>query len=839
MEITKYIKENIVLFDGAMGTMLQDKGLKIGENPEIFGFENQEKLLEIHKEYLKSGSNIITTNTFGANELKLDRLGYKVEDIVDNAIKIAKLAIEQSDKSIKRYVALDVGPIGEMLEPIGTMSFDRAYEVFKRQMVQGEKSGADIILIETMMDLYEAKAAVLAAKENTNLPVFLTMTFDENGRSFTGCMPESMVATIQGLGVDAIGVNCSLGENTNLPVFLTMTFDENGRSFTGCMPESMVATIQGLGVDAIGVNCSLGPKKLVPIVEKICKISYVPIIVQANAGLPDIIDGNAIYNIKEDEYLEGVKEFIQKGASIIGGCCGTTPNFIRKISDNLSNIDKIEVEKEHNSIICSPSKIVEIKQPTVIGERINPTGKKLLKESIRNENIDYIINLAIEQVNAGADIINVNVGLPGIDEKRILSKIIKEIQSIIDTPIQIDSSDINALEQGLRYYNGKTMLNSVNGKEKSLATILPIVKKYGSSVVGLTLDERGIPNTAQERFEIAKKIVERATSYGIKKEDIIIDCLCLTASAQQEEAMVTLECIKMIKEQLGVNTILGISNISFGLSNRKILNSTFLSMALSYGLDIPIMNPNEEYMMDVINSFKVIKSIDKGCIDYIDRYNGYTDKKKIISSNKELTLESIVVNGLKEEAKESTLKLLESKSENFILNEILIPSLDIVGKKYDKGEIFLPQLIQSAEAVKSSLNTIKEKLLKENYNSMSKGKIIVATVKGDIHDIGKNIVKIMLENYGYEVIDLGKDVPIEDVIYNAKKQNIKLVGLSALMTTTINSMKETIKALKDNNIKTKVFVGGAVLTEEYAKNIGADYYSKDAKSAIEIAKMSF
>ena len=792
MEITKYIKGNIVLFDGAMGTMLQNKGLKIGENPEIFGFENPEKLLEIHKEYLKSGSNIITTNTFGANELKLDKLGYKVEDIVDNAIKIAKLAIEQSDKSIKRYVALDVGPIGEMLEPIGTMSFDRAYEVFKRQMVQGEKSGADIILIETMIDLYEAKAAVLAAKENTNLPVFLTMTFDENGRSFTGCMPESMVATIQ-----------------------------------------------GLGVDAIGVNCSLGPKKLVPIVEKICKISYVPIIVQANAGLPDIIDGNAIYNIKEDEYLEGVKEFIQKGASIIGGCCGTTPNFIRKISDNLSNIDKIEVEKEHKSIICSPSKIVEIKQPTVIGERINPTGKKLLKESIRNENMDYIINLAMEQVNAGADILNVNVGLPGIDEKRILPKIIKEIQSIIDTPIQIDSSDINALEQGLRYYNGKTMLNSVNGKEKSLTTILPLVKKYGASLVGLTLDERGIPNTAQERFEIAKRIVERATSYGIKKEDIIIDCLCLTVSAQQEEAMVTLECIKMIKEQLGVNTILGISNISFGLSNRKILNSTFLSMALSYGLDLPIMNPNEEYIMDVINSFKVIKNIDKGCIDYIDRYNGYTDKRKIISSNKELTLESIVVNGLKEEAKEITLKLLENKSENFILNEILIPSLDIVGKKYDKGEIFLPQLIQSAEAVKSSLNIIKEKLLKENYNSISKGKIIVATVKGDIHDIGKNIVKIMLENYGYEVIDLGKDVSIEDVVYNAKKQNIKLVGLSALMTTTINSMKETIKALKDNNIKTKVFVGGAVLTEEYAKNIGADYYSKDAKSAIEIAKMSF
>lgn len=792
MEIIKYIKDNILLFDGAMGTMLQDKGLKIGENPEVFGFNNPDKLLDIHKSYLDSGCNVITTNTFGANELKLDELGYKVEDIIDNAIKIARLAINQSDKSINRYVALDVGPIGEMLSPIGTMSFDRAYEIFKRQMVQGEKSGADIIIIETMMDLYEAKAAVLAAKENTNLPVFLTMTFDENGRSFTGCMPESMVATIE-----------------------------------------------GLGVDAIGVNCSLGPKKLIPVVEKICKISSIPVIVQANAGLPDIIDGNAIYNVKEDEYLEGVKVFIQKGASIIGGCCGTTPSFIKKIRDNLNNLSKTEVDKDYKSIICSSSKVIEIKQPTVIGERLNPTGKKLLMKAIKNEDMDYIINLAMQQLNSGADILNINVGLPDIDEKRILPKIIKEIQSIIDIPIQIDSSDINALEQGLRYYNGKSMANSVNGKDESLDAILPIVKKYGASIVGLTLDERGIPNTADERFDIAKKIVNRAISYGIKKEDIIIDCLCLTVSTQQEEAMVTLETIKMVKEKLGVKTILGVSNISFGLPNRKALNSTFLNMALSYGLDLAIMNPNEEGMMDTINSFKVIKNIDKGCINYIDKYSGYTNKKEIIIKNKELTLEDIVINGLKDEVRDKTLNLLETKSENYILDEILIPSLDIVGKKYEKGEIFLPQLIQSAEAVKSSLSIIKEHLLKNSKNSVYKGKIIVATVKGDIHDIGKNIVKIMLENYGYEVIDLGRDVPIEDVIYNAKKYDIKLVGLSALMTTTVISMKETIQALKDNNINAKVFVGGAVLTKEYANELGADYYSKDAKSAVEIAKMNF
>lgn len=792
MEIREYIKNNILIFDGAMGTMLQQKGLKIGENPEVFGLKNPDKLLEIHKDYLKSGSNVLTTNTFGANEIKLDKLGYTVEEIVDNAICVAKKAIEEVDKSKPRYVALDIGPIGEMLEPMGTLSFDRAYEIFKRQAIQGEKSGANLIIIETMMDLYEAKAAVLAVKENTNLPLFVTMTFDGNGRSFTGCMPESMVATIE-----------------------------------------------GLGVDAIGVNCSLGPKQLLPIVEKIAKITSLPVIVQANAGLPDIIDGNAIYNVKEDEFFEGVKKFIKVGASIIGGCCGTNPKFIKKICDNLDSLYKVNVDKKIKSVVCSPSKYLEIQSPTVIGERINPTGKKLLKEALKSESLDYIINLALDQVNGGAEILNVNVGLPEIDEKRMMPKVIKEIQSIIDTPLQIDSSNIDALEQGLRYYNGKTIANSVNGKDESLDTILPIVKKYGACVVGLTLDEDGIPNTAKKRYEIAKKIVDKAISYGIKKDDIFIDCLSLTVSAGQDESMVTLECIKMVKEKLGVKTILGVSNISFGLPNRKALNNLYLTLALNYGLDLPIINPNESSSMEVINSYKVIKNIDKGCRNYIEKYNGYNIKKEVKTVDADITLDKVIERGLKEEAKPMTLNLLEKYDENYILDEILIPALDIVGKKYDSGEIFLPQLIQSAETVKVSLNVIKESLLKENNNTMSKGKIIVATVKGDIHDIGKNIVKIMLENYGYEVIDLGKDVPIEEVVNQAKNQNIKLVGLSALMTTTVNSMKETIKALRENEIDAKVFVGGAVLTEEYAKDLGADYYSKDAKSAVEIAKMNF
>ena len=793
VEIKEYLKDNILIFDGAMGTMLQKEGLPIGDNPEIFGIKNPHKLLKIHKKYLEAGSNVLTTNTFGCNELKVNKLGYTVEEVIDRAVSIAKQAIEESDKSKPRFVALDIGPIGEMLEPMGTLSFDRAYEIFKRQAIQGEKSGADLIIIETMMDLYEAKAAVLAAKENTNLPVICTMTFDENGRSFTGCLPEAMVATIE-----------------------------------------------GLGVDALGVNCSLGPKQLLPIVKTITELANVPVIVQANAGLPVIKEGQAVYEMNDEEFFQGVKDFVDLGVSIIGGCCGTNETFIKKICDNIDKLQKKEPKRRKSTIVCSAAKYIDIQGPTIVGERLNPTGRQPLIDAYVSGNNDYVINLALEQSNEGSEILNVNVGVPDLDEEKTMKRVIKGIQEVVDVPLQLDSSNVKALESGLRYYNGRTIVNSVNGKEKSLETILPIVKKYGACVVGLTLDENGIPSTAEGRFNIAKKIVERAEQYGIKRQDIFIDCLSLTVSAQQDEAMETIKAIKMVKENLGCKTILGVSNISFGIPNRQALNNTYLNLALGAGLDLAIINTEDRTMVESIYAYKVISNMDKGCLDYIKKFKFVSNdnKTKERKNYDNLTLEDVIERGLKEEAKDLTLKILESHDEHFVLDKVLIPALDVVGTKYDKGELFLPQMIQAAETVKVSLNIIKERLSKNN-NTSSKGKIIVATVQGDIHDIGKNIVKIMLENYGYEVIDLGKDVPIEEVVKRAKEENIQLIGLSALMTTTVENMKKTIKALKENNINARVFVGGAVVTEEYAQKINADYYSKDAKSAVEIAKINF
>ena len=793
METKEYLKDNLLIFDGAMGTMLQREGLPIGDNPEIFGVRNPDKLLKIHKKYLEAGSNVLTTNTFGCNELKVEKLGYTVEEIIDKSVKIAKQAIEESDKSKPRFVALDMGPIGEMLEPMGTLSFDRAYEIFKRQAIQGEKSGADLIIIETMMDLYEAKAAVLAAKENTNLPVICTMTFDENGRSFTGCLPQAMVATIE-----------------------------------------------GLGVDALGVNCSLGPKQLLPIVKIITELASVPVIVQANAGLPVIENNETIYKMTAEEFFQGVKKFVDLGVSIIGGCCGTNETFIKEICDNIDKLQKKEPKRKESTIVCSAAKYVDIQGPTIVGERLNPTGRQPLIDAYTSGNNDYVINLSLEQSNEGSEILNVNVGVPDIDEEKAMKRVIKGIQEVVDVPLQIDSSNVKALEAGLRYYNGRTILNSVNGKESSLETILPLAKKYGACVVGLTLDEKGIPSTAQGRFEIAKKIVERAESYGIRRKDIFIDCLSLTVSAQQNEAMETIKAIKMVKENLGCKTILGVSNISFGVPNRSGLNNTYLNLALGSGLDLAIINTEDKGMVQSIDAYKVINNMDKGCLNYIDKYKNVANYNKIKEhkNHENLTLEDAIERGLKEEAKDLTFKILESKDEHYILDEVLIPALDKVGAKYDKGELFLPQMIQSAETVKIALNIIKERLSKNNTSS-NKGKIIVATVQGDIHDIGKNIVKIMLENYGYEVIDLGKDVPIEEVVKRAKEEEIELIGLSALMTTTVENMKKTIEALKENNIAAKVFVGGAVVTKEYAQKINADYYSKDAKSAIEIAKINF
>lgn len=783
--------EELLIFDGAMGTMLQQKGLKLGENPEIFGYENPEKLSDIHYAYLNAGSNVVLTNTFGCNELKLNG-EHTVEMIIDNAVRVAKQAIDRlPEGDVKpRFIALDVGPIGEMIEPMGTISFDRAYEIFKRQVVQGEKSGADLIVIETMMDLGEVRAAVLAAKENTNLPVFCTMTFDETGRSFTGCLPESLVVAVE-----------------------------------------------GLGVDALGVNCSLGPKQLLPIVKKMTEISSIPVMVQANAGLPKFIDGETIYDVTPEEFFDGVKKFVDMGVSIIGGCCGTNPDFIRKISENSAGLKKAKLDNTYKSRVCSYSQVLDIDAPVVVGERINPTGKKMLQEAIKKESAEYAINLALEQIASGAQILDINVGVPGIDEKKVMIKFIKEIQAVTEIPLLIDSSNPEVLEAGLRYYNGRAIVNSVNGKEESLESILPIVKKYGAGVVGLALDEDGIPSSSEGRLKIAEKIINRAEEYGIKREDVFIDCLSLTVSAQQEEAIETLKAVTEVKN-MGAKTILGVSNISFGLPNRKAMNTAFLTLALGAGLDLAIINPNATNMMEAIDSFRVLYNIDKGSVDYVDKYSNISIEAPVQLNDKSenISLSTIVERGLKDEAEKETIKILETESGDYIIDNILIPALDKVGKKFDTGEMFLPQLIQSAEAVKNSLSIIKSISLKANVETESKGKIIVATVKGDIHDIGKNIVKIMLENYGYEVIDLGKDVPIEEVVNVAKERDVKLIGLSALMTTTVKSMEDTIAFIRENKLEAKVFVGGAVLTESYAKEIGADYYSKDAKSAVEIAK---
>ena len=797
--LKEIIKENILIFDGAMGTMLQKKGLKAGENPEILNIKSPDIIEEIHREYIESGANVITTNTFGANERKLKLCNLQVEEAIDSAISIAKKA--RGNKKV--YIALDIGPIGELIEPMGTLSFDDAYEIFKRQIIQGVKSGADIILFETMTDLYELKAGVLAAKENSDLPIFCTMTFEENGRTFTGCLPEAMVLVLE-----------------------------------------------GLGVDALGVNCSLGPKQLKPVIKEICNLSNIPVMVQPNAGLPTLsVNNETKYDVTKEEFAETLCGFIDDGVSIIGGCCGTTPDYIKELANRTKNKTKTKREKNHYAAVCTPSKVVKIDGIRIVGERINPTGKKLFKQALINEDMDYILNTAVAQTEAGAHILDVNVGLPQIDEPNMMQKVIKEIQGILDIPLQIDSSDKNAIEKGLRYYNGKPIINSINGEDKVLENILPLVKKYGANVVGLTLDENGIPNKAEDRFKIAQKIVDKAAEYGIRRENVFIDCLVLTVSAQQEEVQETLKAVRMVKERLGVKTLLGVSNISFGLPNRKLINETFLALALANGLDLPIMNPNESGMIRVIDSYNVLYNYDKGSENYIKNYANVTiessvENKNDVKSNNNLSqaessnhdLRYIVLKGLKEEAKSATSDLLKNNEPLEIVNKYLIPALDEVGDKYEKGILFLPQLIQSAETVKNSFEVLKREISKNSNDSISKGKIILATVKGDIHDIGKNIVKVILENYGYEMIDLGKDVPIETVVNEARKHNVKLVGLSALMTTTLKSMDATIKALKEDGYDGKVFVGGAVLTPEYAKQIGADFYAKDAKESVEITK---
>lgn len=782
MDFNKLLEKDFIFLDGAMGTMLQASGLKLGGIPEELNITSPELVTDIHKAYINAGSDIVYANTFGANRYKLSHSRYSVKEIIQSAVANAKKACDGTEA----LVALDIGPIGQLLEPTGSLSFDEAYDIFKEQIEAGKD--ADIIVFETMTDLLEVKAGILACKEN---------------------FPK--------------------------PVICTMTFEENLRTFTGCSVSAMALTLTALGADAIGINCSLGPKEFAPVIDEMLKWTDIPLVVKPNAGLPDPLTN--LYNVDAEEFSIYMKQLAEKGVKFLGGCCGTTPDYIRETVKILENIRYSRPLNDIPAAVCSASCTVEVNQPRIIGERINPTGKKLFKQALINNDIDYILNQAVEQIHAGADILDVNVGLPDIDEKAMMIRTIKALQGITDTPLQIDSTIPAVLEAALRVYSGKPIVNSVNGEDESLENVLPLVKKYGACVVGLTLDKNGIPKKAEERFAIAEKIRNRAVEIGIPQKDVFIDCLTLTASAEQEGVMETLKALRMVKEKLGLKTVLGVSNISFGLPNRELINHNFLTMALSYGLDLPIINPNVASMTGAVRSYKLLANIDKNASEFISNYGASKPVQPAPSADKKnIDIFYAIENGLKNDGAAITAKLLETHDAMDIVNNMLIPALDKAGVQFEKGEIFLPQLILSAGVAQAAFEVIREKMVSSNSAPVSKGKIILATVKGDIHDIGKNIVKVLLENYGYTIIDLGRDVEYQAVVDAAKEHNVKLIGLSALMTTTLKSMEETIALVRKNNIDCKIWVGGAVLTPEYAMKIGADFYAKDAKESVDIAK---
>lgn len=792
MDFKKFLSEKeFILLDGAMGTLIQKSGVQYKSVPETLNITHPELIASFHKAYIDAGSDIVYANTFGANAYKLKESGYSVEEIISSAVKNAKKAAEGTNA----LVALDIGPIGQLVEPAGSLSFDEAYEYFKEEIIAGKD--ADIIVFETMTDLYELKAGVLAAKENSDKPVIATMTFERNGRTFTGVSPA-----------------CA------------------------------AVTLTGLGVDALGVNCSLGPDELEGVISEISKYTDLPIVIKANAGLPD--PNSNEYDIMPDKFAQCVQNLLKYGVKIIGGCCGTTPEYIAEIANTVKNEKYQPQTKSVDTTICSASTVVEINGPRIIGERINPTGKKLFKQALVDNNIDYILTQALSQVSGGAEILDVNVGHPEIDEKKMMVRVLKAIQSVCDAPLQIDSTKPDVLDAGLRYYNGKPIVNSVNGEEKSLASVLPLVKKYGASVVGLTLDENGIPKTAEGRFEIAKRIVERAEALGIDRKDVYIDCLTLTVSAEQDACRETLKALHRVKTELGCKTCLGVSNISFGLPNRELVNRTFLTIALEEGLDLPIINPNIDSMTGAVRAYRVLAGIDKNSIEFINEYNDAVASAPTVKSA-DMDIFTAVYNGLKSEGASITAKLLETMDAMQIVNEMLIPALDKVGEDFEKNKIFLPQLIQSANTAQECFEVIKKHISQISGSPVSKGKIILATVKGDIHDIGKNIVKVLLDNYGYTVVDLGRDVDPQLIVDTAVEQDIKLIGLSALMTTTLKSMEDTIKLVRerkelqnpDGTSKCIVMVGGAVLTNDYAMKIGADYYCKDAKESVDTAKKVF
>ena len=773
--------DKILIFDGAMGTQLQARGLKLGALPELLCLTEPETVAAVHRAYVEAGANVVTSNTFGANRRKLGGKA-EVSEVVGAAIRLAR-------SSGAEKVALDIGPTGALMKPLGAMSFREAYDIFREVVIAGRN--ADIILIETMSDILEAKAALIAAKENSSLPVYVTMTFGEDGRTF--------------LGTD---------------------------------PETAAVTLHALGADAVGINCSLGPAELIPLAEKMLIAVPCPIIVQPNAGLPVIENGETRYPVGAEEFSSLMARLMDMGVSIVGGCCGTTPEHIRALAAAAKSAKPSRADYAPLTRFTSSRRTVALRGADIalIGERIHPTGKKKIKEALRNRDYDYIVNEAISQAEAGADLLDVNAGLPEIDEASVLEELVGELSAVTDLPLQIDSSDPVAVERAARVYPGKPIINSVNGKEESLSAILPIVKKYGSAVVGLTLDEDGIPPTADGRYKIAEKIVSRALSLGIPREDILIDCLVLTVSTDQALAGETLRAVRLVKERLGVRTVLGVSNVSFGLPQREILNSGFLASALAMGLDLPIMNPLSARYMDVVRAHRVLSGQDKGAEGYIEKYSGAVKTASTVPET-ELSIKDIVLSGRKLVIESAVKKALSEESPMDVINLRLIPAINAAGELFESGKFFLPQLMASAETVKLGFDAVKSAAEKGSVSS--KGSIILATVKGDIHDIGKNIVKLLLNNYGYEVIDLGRDVPPETVVREAKDRGVKLVGLSALMTTTVKAMEETVRALREAGCDCKIMVGGAVLTKEYAKMVGADYYAKDAAESARIAEEVF
>ena len=788
MKLTERLGREWLFFDGGTGTILQERGLTAGELPETWNLTRPEELIAVHRAYLDAGSDIICANTFGANALKFPQ---NLREIVEAGIRNAQQARREAGRE-DAYIALDVGPTGRLLQPMGDLPFEQAVEVFGDVVRIGAAAGADLVLIETMSDSYEAKAAVLAAKENCNLPVLVTTIFDEKGKLLTG-------GTV----------------------------------------DSVVAMLEGLRVDALGVNCGLGPKQMLPIVRRLTEVSSLPIIVNPNAGLPRSENGKTVYDIDADEFADLMEQIADLGVQALGGCCGTTPVHIRKMIERCKNHYFVPPVPKHRTVVSSFSQAVEIGvKPVIIGERINPTGKSKFKAALRENNIEYILSEGLTQEDNGAHILDVNVGLPEIDEPAMMERVVTKLQGVTALPLQIDTSDTAAMERGMRLYNGKPMINSVSGKQESMQAVFPLVRKYGGVVVGLTLDENGIPDTAEGRVQIAKRIYDTAAQYGIAAEDIVIDGLAMTISSDSHSALTTLETIRRVRDELGGRTILGVSNISFGLPQREIINANFFTMALQNGLSCAIINPNADAMMRAYRAFLALTDQDPQCADYIAAYGNQPAAAAVqATSDAAMPLGESIERGLQTRAAEAAKQALISIPPLELVNTELIPALDRVGKGFEAGTVFLPQLLMSAEAAKAAFEVVKDAMRGETQ--AVRGKIILATVKGDIHDIGKNIVKVLLENYGYQVIDLGKDVAPEVILDTVRQEQVLLVGLSALMTTTVVSMEQTIRLLHDKAPEAKIVVGGAVLTQEYADSIGADCYAKDAMATVHYADQVF